>query len=642
MKKNMKSILAKTLAFAMAFSLMAIAPGTESEAAKAKKPTIKKKVSITVGQTKKVKVTSKKKVKKGTKWTLDKKGKKVVKLGKKAAKSVKVTGKKEGKGTLTAKVKVGKKTYKLKSKITVTAATTTSAPKATPTNNGGNGGTPSPTPNGGGSTPSPTPNGGGSTPTPTPIPRVGTFTANGATLTVDESATCSIPLTELNETTFTCESKRPPVAEDKLPVRSDIVYSRDGSSVSFTSNAQYNSGVSYYVNPVTSEDQLTETEGGFTIYKDTENMFKDMSAYDYIRLEVTSANEMNLRTYNYNTSTVEAINGGAGFPSDTKTSETYEGGWIAAGISDYMEEEEGLTGQRIKAGFEHRTLFIPIDALMDKGSNPATLMAVAFCAQAPGEEVTIHCIDFVKVNYDTKVEGIVVSGNTEVKNGKTITLAAEVTPSNATRKRVAWSSSNESLATVNYKGVVSAAAEGTGEVTITAAATDGSGKKDEYKVNVVADSGDSQITTHVIDFSDETVELKVNGDASAATKSAAGIEFTSSMNSVDLSGYLTKHSIDMTDYANIVIEFDFYDEAGEAIPTSNGALKIALATSGDLNGFSSSLKDFYPDGPSKTIETSVITPEQWATFAGFNFQFNNKPENAVKLVIRSITLNPPA
>ena len=83
MKKSIKSVLAKSLAVVMAFSLAGIAPGTSSDAA-AKKPTLTKKVSVKVGKTKTVKVTSKKKVKKTT-WSLKKAGKKIVSLSKKKA-----------------------------------------------------------------------------------------------------------------------------------------------------------------------------------------------------------------------------------------------------------------------------------------------------------------------------------------------------------------------------------------------------------------------------------------------------------------------------------------------------------------------------------------------------------------------------
>jgi hypothetical protein len=107
LKKTTKSILAKTMAVAMALSLAGITPGVDANAA-SKKPSLPKKVSVTAGKKKTVKVTSKKKIKK-TKWSLTKKGAKVVSLSKRSAKQVVVKGKKAGKAVLTAKVTVGKK-----------------------------------------------------------------------------------------------------------------------------------------------------------------------------------------------------------------------------------------------------------------------------------------------------------------------------------------------------------------------------------------------------------------------------------------------------------------------------------------------------------------------------------------------------
>lgn len=111
------------------------------EAQAATKPKLSKKsVSITVGKKKKitVKKVKAKKVKKTT-WSLPKKGKKIVSLSSKKKTSVILKGKKKGKTTLTAKVKVGKKTYKLKVKVTVkkanvvkpTAKPATAVPTAT-------------------------------------------------------------------------------------------------------------------------------------------------------------------------------------------------------------------------------------------------------------------------------------------------------------------------------------------------------------------------------------------------------------------------------------------------------------------------------------------------------------------------------
>ena len=158
----MRHGLKRGIACIMALSLMIPAMVAPESQAAAKKPTMKKKVSIVKGKSKTIKVTSKKKVKKTT-WSLNKKGKKVVKLSKKKAKSVKVKALKKGTAKLTAKVKVGKKTYKLKSTITVTAPKNTSSspsssPSAVPSSN------PSTKPSG---NPSTAPSEKPATPTPT-------------------------------------------------------------------------------------------------------------------------------------------------------------------------------------------------------------------------------------------------------------------------------------------------------------------------------------------------------------------------------------------------------------------------------------------------------------------------------------------
>lgn len=70
--------------------------------------------------------------------------------------------------------------------------------------------------------------------------------------------------------------------------------------------------------------------------------------------------------------------------------------------------------------------------------------------------------------------------------GKKMTLKAAVSPSNAANKKVKWTSSNSSYASVSQSGVVLAKAAGAGKtVTITAAATDGSGKKASYKIKII-------------------------------------------------------------------------------------------------------------------------------------------------------------
>ena len=62
----------------------------------------------------------------------------------------------------------------------------------------------------------------------------------------------------------------------------------------------------------------------------------------------------------------------------------------------------------------------------------------------------------------------------ETKGG-TYQFTSKVLPANATNETLKWTSSNPKVATVDQNGKVTGISEGT--VTITATATDGSGKK---------------------------------------------------------------------------------------------------------------------------------------------------------------------
>lgn len=74
--------------------------------------------------------------------------------------------------------------------------------------------------------------------------------------------------------------------------------------------------------------------------------------------------------------------------------------------------------------------------------------------------------------------------STQVKAGKTIDLKASINP-DATNKSLVWNSSNTEYATVDKNGVVTTKKAGAGKtVTITAKATDGSGKVATFKLTI--------------------------------------------------------------------------------------------------------------------------------------------------------------
>ena len=357
-------------------------------------------------------------------------------------------------------------------------------------------------------------------------------------------------MTELNETTFTCDAKR----SDGETVKDGTMYNKDGS-VTFTSTKDYNSGVSYYINPATKDDDIidiSDTRGdGFMGY---DNGIKDMSAYDYVRVKVTSENEMNCRTYNGNDQLRSA-----GFPGSS-SSETYEGGWIHTDDEIWEAESTFTAGNTVKAAYKTRTVFIPISMLIGKGMNPENLAAIAFCPQSSGAEVTIHRIDFVKVKYDKLVTGIdVKAAKTEIAPGKTTTVTATVTPADATRQIVKWTSSNEDIATVNFAGAVVAKKGAEGTVTITATSTDGSNVTGSVDITVKEPSEEPTVVeTKKLDLTTDVVPME------GAKVSDGVINFEKGKTSlyVNFADYISKNNIDLSAYDQVKVTYQLKNADG--------------------------------------------------------------------------------
>ncbi len=84
-----------------------------------------------------------------------------------------------------------------------------------------------------------------------------------------------------------------------------------------------------------------------------------------------------------------------------------------------------------------------------------------------------------------KVTKVSLSGKSSVKAGQSITLKAAVKASGKANKQVRFTSSNTKYATVSAKGLVKATKAGKGKkVTITATATDGTGKKASKSISI--------------------------------------------------------------------------------------------------------------------------------------------------------------
>lgn len=98
-------------------------------------------------------------------------------------------------------------------------------------------------------------------------------------------------------------------------------------------------------------------------------------------------------------------------------------------------------------------------------------------AQTPNE---------IKQKKTVKINKIKIqSSKKSLRAGNTLRLRVVITPSNATKKKIKWSSSKKKWASVSAYGLVTAKRKGRGHtVTITAAATDGSKKKATLRIKI--------------------------------------------------------------------------------------------------------------------------------------------------------------
>ena len=271
------------------------------------------------------------------------------------------------------------------------------------------------------------------------------------------------------------------------------------------------------------------------------------------------------------------------FPATS--TEFFEGGdYILPALwNDFMTDDGGV-GCEAQSGYETRTEYLPIDKLVTKGCNVASMAAIALTPMRNNTEMTVQSIRFLKAKIADPVEQISVSASkNEIANGKTATCTAEVLPTYATRTRVRWTSSNPELATVNGLGVVQAGAGKTGTVKIRATALDGSGKYDEVEITVVENTTVTQ--DKVFDLSDSNIKMGTSG----SEKTSKGIEFAvdSTMNYIDFSKYLTANNIELLDYKGIELSYRVVDAYGEIVDNpSPGYGKVVFVESSKLNGYS--------------------------------------------------------
>lgn len=117
---------------------------------------------------------------------------------------------------------------------------------------------------------------------------------------------------------------------------------------------------------------------------------------------------------------------------------------------------------------------------MKKGSGGKKVTITATAKDGSGKKAT-----YTLQSMKGAVKSIKISGKTTVKAGKSLKLKAKVTAQKNANKALKWTSSNTKYAKVSASGKVTALKAGKGKrVKITAAATDGSGKKKVITIKI--------------------------------------------------------------------------------------------------------------------------------------------------------------
>lgn len=161
----------------------------------------------------------------------------------------------------------------------------------------------------------------------------------------------------------------------------------------------------------------------------------------------------------------------------------------AGGIIDGMATEQGLYATVAYRRFLDGETFLydMSDVAISAGTKPVVSPTIDTGSNSGGNSSSTTAKKTETKPAASKVKVIKVGLNYStiyLIKGKSKTLKATVSPSNATKKSVKWSSSNKKIATVNAKGKVTGKKAGSAMITVKA--KDGSGKKAICKVVVTA------------------------------------------------------------------------------------------------------------------------------------------------------------
>lgn len=253
--------------------------------------------------------------------------------------------------------------------------------------------------------------------------------------------------------------------------------------------------------------------------------------------------------------------------------------------------------------------------------------AVITCAATDGSGKKATCT----VTVGTYVKSMTITSSTDPDSswyvGKTGKLTANITPSNATNKKVTWASSDSSYATVDANGNVKILKikknilnrEVETSVTITATAADGNGAKATYTVKIVPEKKPESIAFNA---APETIYI---------TGASRTVPFTATISPADATERGIKYSSSNTAVAKIDANGNVTAlKAGTAVITATSAVNSAIKVTKTIKvenvtieASISAQKKFYAVGNTAIFET-LITPTEATSELGLTFESSNE------------------
>lgn len=478
MKRNVaKTAHAKSLALLLAAGMLVSQMSGVSADAKAKKPKLSRtKVSVTVGKTKRVTVKNAKKVT----WKVTKKAAQIVKLTKKSKKGATIKGLKKGTAKISVQMKNGKK--KVKKTITVKVSSAkkvvvTAEPAKTtqkPANGSTNGPTKEPV-----KEPTATPTATSTTePSATPT----------ATPTEEPSAEPTLtptpmPLPDLGENDVKIDLTKENEYGQNSVLEDTITY-YEGNGVSYTSTGQASGGgVAYWTNADKSGIDLSK-------YKSIRIVASSDTANTPVVCELLKSNPANVWGGG-----IDVFDGYSEYSAITEAGKAQVFEFqISDALAAALAEGTLAYGIRLKYNAYHTdgddlpncNFNIYSIILMGKDDVPEP-------TATPTEEPPAEPTPTPGVASGSAAVVVTATGSAaglDLEEGDTLDLNASVSTTGcAVTGDIAWTSSNEEVATVSASGTsatVTAVGEGTATIKATITTDTGIVTYGKYDVTVVA------------------------------------------------------------------------------------------------------------------------------------------------------------